>query len=203
MSDYKYREIPVLDDIISTAIDTDEPEAGAASIDAELSDETFITTAHEPVLTIPEDKGSSETAAFDTYHIDSYRIEPAIDTNLNSNVDPVSVVDDTIPYNMGDHQLESNYAQPETVETESNTLITESAPINAAIKTDAYTFDLAESENGLTEESGLTKNVHPVNFDIEAITEQVIQQILPNIEQQLRLLVKNALTANLKTSGSR
>ncbi len=208
MPDYKHREIPVLDDIISTAVDSNKQKGDTISIDTEPSDELFITAIDGPVLTLPEAIDGDETR-----HFAVHRIEPAIGTNLNPNTNPEPVVEHPAKldktetplsrtaaptnllyhyspeeninpemetdglYTMGSHQLETNYAHYN--------------PSHHPIENQP----LAETENKIA------TDIHGINFDIEAITEQIIQQILPNIEQQLRLLVHDALSTNIKTSA--
>ncbi len=171
MPDYDFKKIPVLDDIIE--FEKNDP-AEQTAIDALAPDEV---DSNFDLFT--DDSTEDETANL----IDTAGAEISI---FNEEVinDYVATVDDKqITAPVSD---ELAFAQEPVVDPKS----LDSTPLESAL-IDYQTDEGIDNDN----QAELTANQHPAS--LENIVNDVVKQLLPDLEQQLRFLVQQALEDKL------
>ncbi|MBE9560534.1 MAG: hypothetical protein IMF15_07065 [Proteobacteria bacterium] len=177
MPDYDPKSIPILDDIIDNDVDSENTDTADTAYDKPLSEE-----ADTEILDTEDGSDDNTLDLFkgDAADIDVETVEPeitAIDT-FNNNV----IVD-----------------EPESDETKS----IESALIDyqpEEDKTDINDSDVIDYQP----EAQPAISIHTVDsempVDIDAIVDDVVKQMMPDLEQQLRFLIQQALEEKLGNS---
>ena len=181
MPDYDPKSIPILDDIIDDDIvkdDTSEPELTGsvfADVENQDSDEAAIN--------------SLDLFVDDTVDIEQEAMEPSlgtIDRFINPAEDePTAIETDTAESALIDYQLDQDESG---ISIQHDTQAVEDIP------------GPDETEEGITiedtaEDTSASDPNQPVTLN--AIVDDVVKQLMPDLEQQLRFLVQQALEEKL------
>jgi hypothetical protein len=176
MPDYDPKSIPILDDIIED--DTNEPELTGsvfAEVDNQDSDETAIN--------------SLDLFADDTIDTEQETMEPSlgtIDQFINpADVELTAVETDIAESALIDYQLDQDESG---ISIQHDTQAVEDAPGPDETSDDITIEDTAEDTSTSDPNQPVTLN---------AIVDDVVKQLLPDLEQQLRFLVQQALEEKL------
>lgn len=179
MSNYDFKNIPVLDDIIELE-ETDSAEPTA--IDALAPDEVdsnfdlFIDDSTEAEIACLIDSARAEISAFNEELSNDYVATVDNDNDIDIYIDDIQSAEPVFN--------EQAFAQKPTVAlTSLDSISSESTPID---------FQTDEDNDN---EPQLTDDQHPVS--LENIVNDMVKQLMPDLEQQLRFLVKQALEDNL------
>lgn len=181
MPDYDPKSIPILDDIIDDDIvkdDTSEPELTGsvfADVENQDSDEAAIN--------------SLDLFVDDTVDIEQEAMEPSlgtIDRFINPAEDePTAIETDTAESALIDYQLDQDESG---ISIQHDTQAVEDTPGPDETSDDITIEDTAEDTSASDPNQPVTLN---------AIVDDVVKQLMPDLEQQLRFLVQQALEEKL------
>jgi len=173
MSDYDIKNIPILDDIIEGS-DDDQTEVKAIDADKAESD---------------DNNNEASDDNFDLFVDDSTNIEI---TNLIDTAGPEigtieeDIIDNPASNNENDISIDTEQAEPAIPEAASQ----QKPAIESALVDYLPGEDAADNN-----ETQLNDELDTAS--LEGIVNDVVKQLLPDLEQQLRFLVKQALEDKL------
>lgn len=177
MSDYDLKNIPILDDIIeSDEIDADE-------LKATVSQETDPATTDDSLDLFVDDAADAEKNSL----LDSKEPEGG------------TIDDENIPQHVTDVDLDDN-AEIFITEEVTTAVVVEQPPAQEAIDESAV-IEPAPIDYRPSEDIHSDNETQPTDkqdsASLDDIVNEVVKQLLPDLEQQLRFLVKQALEDRL------
>jgi hypothetical protein len=209
MSDYDLKNIPILDDIIDS--DEDDPaELKAMDADVVDSDTADSDSAHDETAEDNFDLFTNDETDADSSRLNETtgpEIGAIDETMINDQV--IDVIDDTTQHAelsldtpstaavIADEFTPEEYTPEEYVpaeEASEQKPVIESASIDYQL-TDFQLIDYQTADAGIDNETQLADEQTAVLLD--AIVDDVVKQLIPELEQQLRFLVKQALEDKL------
>ena len=206
MPDYDPKSIPILDDVI----ETEDTSSENTAIDDE--DEIFTLFEAEPVQSEDNLDLFSETSiAAETLTTENLANE---DDFVETTEPQIGIIDDII-----DEEI-SNDIHPHDIEASQQAVITDFEAAAYENSTDISTDDLATEskpeiepiESSLidyhndAEENETVADIQPVEVEqqttenpasLESVVDDITKQLMPDLEQQLRFLIQQALEDRL------
>lgn len=194
MPDYDAKSIPILDDIIEIDVSDDikDKHLNGRENESPAAEDNLNLHAEETALSV------SETAEPQIGKIDDLDEEQAViyQPAADATQAPEFTETQTEDINTFAYQAETEYATEQAEETESDLFNYQEEQSSSTFES-AVSIDSDDSYHDADTQLVEQKTFATQPLVLETIVEDVVKQLMPDLEQQLRHLVKQALEDRL------
>jgi hypothetical protein len=198
MPDYDTKNIPVLDDVIENGdgekrdfdLNVEPPDDGAKENNLDLfAGETFDLAAEDADIETAATEIS--TIEVETAIITDSIIECAISPAEEPQIGPI----DNISNEDGDDV--PLYSPAKAPENEAEKFESALIDYNAVDEAKASTIDMPDIDQQENDQPLEVKQQASTAISLQSVTDDIVKQLMPELEQQLRLLLEQALKEKL------